>query len=232
MRQADLQTLQQSSLFHDIAPRVVAGIAADGLVQALPKGTFLFAEGDQPEFCHMILGGRAGLIAQDGADRETTIEFFGPGDMLVGAAVILDMPYLVSARLAADSRMLLIPAESFRRHVRHEPALANACLRQLASHWRLLIGQIKDLKLKTAPQRVGGYLLEKAGDVGGRAVVTLGEQRKVLAGRLGMSPESLSRALAELRSFGVGCHGRDVVISDVKQLREYCKQSKVPRANA
>lgn len=232
MRQADLQTIQQSALFRDVAPRVVAAITSGGIVQALPKGTLLFEEGEKPEFCHVILSGRVGLMAEDGPDREMTIEFFGPGDMLIGAAIILDLPYLGSARLAADSRILLIAADTFRRHVRLEPALTMACLRQFARHWRLLISQIKDLKLKTAPQRIGAYLLEKTTDVSGRATVRLGEQRKLLAGRLGMSPESFSRALAELRSLGVACRGHDVTISDVKQLRDYCGLSKPVRTDA
>jgi CRP/FNR family transcriptional activator FtrB len=114
----------------------------------------------------------------------------------------------------------MIPAEHFRDVLARDPALNAALVKELSRHWRLLVRQIKDLKLRTAPQRLAAYLLDLAGGRDGS--VELPEERRLLAGRLGMTPESLSRAFAQLASEGVSGRGRKVSIADAGQLRKYC----------
>lgn len=223
MRPSDLELLRQSPVFRDLSSEAIDRLVEGCFVQGLPRGAVLFHEGDQPEFCHVILSGRVGLLAADGDQRDVVVEFFGAGDLFIAPAVILDQPYLMSARVTADSRILMVPAEAFRRAMGREPALALACAQQLARHWRLLIEQIKELKLKSAPQRLGSYLLSAIGPAKGPAFLMLGEERKVLAGRLGMTPESLSRSLAQLRSIGVTTDGRQVCVANVERLRAYCR---------
>ena len=43
----------------------------------------------------------------------------------------------------------------------------------------------------------------------------------LIAGRLGMKPETLSRSLAKLRAFGVETTGRELMIRDVGALRAH-----------
>lgn len=228
MRPADLDLLRESPVFRELGAEVMERLIEGCFVQGLPRGAILFQEGDQPEFCHVILSGRVGLFAMDSDQRDVVVEFFGAGDLFIAPAVILDLPYLMSARVTAESRILMIPAEGFRRALEQEPALALACSRQLARHWRLLIEQIKELKLKSAPQRLGSYLLAAAGPEKGAVSIRLGEERKVLAGRLGMTPESLSRSLAHLRTIGVTASGRHVNIASVDRLRAYCQTGEGP----
>ena len=45
--------------------------------------------------------------------------------------------------------------------------------------------------------------------------------KSLIAGRLGMKPETLSRSLAKLRAFGVETTGRELMIRDVGALRAH-----------
>ena len=92
----------------------------------------------------------------------------------------------------------------------------------LAKHWRLLIRQIKDLKLRSTAERLAAYLLTLIPATSGPATLKLAEERKLLAGRLGMTPETLSRAFVQLRKLGVSSRGRQVQIASVRQLRDFC----------
>jgi CRP/FNR family transcriptional activator FtrB len=47
-------------------------------------------------------------------------------------------------------------------------------------------------------------------------------ERRLLARRLGMTPEHLSRAFARLRHQGVSTMGRAVMIADDEALRRFC----------
>lgn len=223
MRASDLDLLRESPVFRDLPPDALERLVEGGIVQTLPRAAVLFHEGEQPEFCHVILSGRVGLYAVDSDQRDVVVEFFGAGDLFIAPAVILEMPYLMSARTTEESRILMVPAQSFRRALDQEPVLALACARQLARHWRLLIEQIKELKLKSAAQRLGSYLLTAIAEEHGSVSLRLGEERKVLAGRLGMTPESLSRSLAQLRAVGVTASGRQINIANIERLRTYCR---------
>lgn len=225
MRSSDLDLLRKSPVFRDLDPAALDSLVEGGIVQMLPRGAVLFHEGEQPEFCHVILTGRVGLYAVDSDQRDVVVEFFGAGDLFIAPAVILELPYLMSARTTEESRIMMVPAQNFRRALEGEPALALACTRQLARHWRLLIEQIKELKLKSAAQRLGSYLLTAISEEQGSVSLRLGEERKILAGRLGMTPESLSRSLAQLRAVGVTASGRQINIANVERLRAYCRNS-------
>lgn len=219
MRPTDLPLIRRSRLFAQVAEKDLAAMLATCFVQTMPKGATPCQQGDKPEFFHIVLSGAVGLFGE-GPREETLIEFFGPGDGFVMAAVMLDAPYLVTARMLEESRVLLWPAAAFRAQVRANGALAYGASIQLSSYWRTLVGQIKDLKLLSATERLSAMLLALAPRQSGSTTVTLPGGRRLIAGRLGVTPQSLSRAFASLRPLGISGNGRQVTIANLDRLRE------------
>ncbi len=197
-----LALVRETELARRVGQSVMMRLVNGSLVQILPPRAVLFEEGAEPEFVHLVLSGRVGLVGSGGTTQEAVIEIFGSGSLLVVPAVILSLPYLVSGVVLAESRILLIRAELFRRALDDEPALTRAVVDLLAGHWRLLIEQIKDLKLRHAPERLAQWLLREAEAQGGERI-QISEPKCVVARRLGMSPESFSRAIAALEEGGV-----------------------------
>jgi CRP/FNR family transcriptional activator FtrB len=191
----------ETELAHRIGESVMMRLANGSVVQTLPPRAVLFEEGAEPEFVHLVLSGGVGLVEPGGTDHEAVIEVFGAGTLLVVPAVILSLPYLVSGVVLAEARIMLIPAASFRRALNDEPALARAVVDMQARHCRLLIEQIKDIKLRAAPQRLAQWILREA-EARGSDLIQIGEPKRVVARRLGMSPESFSRAIATLEESG------------------------------
>jgi len=219
MRATDLPLIRRSRLFAHVSEQDLAAMLATCFVQTLPKGATPCHQGEKAEFFHIVLSGAVGLFAE-GPREETLIEFFGPGDGFIMAAVMLDAPYLVTARLLEEGRILLWPAAAFRAQVRANGALAYGATLQLSSYWRTLVDQIKDLKLLSATERLSAFLLALAPSQTGRVTVTLPGGRRLIAGRLGITPQSLSRAFAALRPLGVSGSGRQVMIAEPARLRE------------
>ncbi|MBX3500367.1 MAG: cyclic nucleotide-binding domain-containing protein [Alphaproteobacteria bacterium] len=197
----------------------MGALLAPCFVQTLPKGTSLCVQGETPQFLHVVLSGAVGLFGE-GQREEMLVEFFGPGDSFILAAALLDAPYLLTARLLEQGRILLWPAAAFRAQVRANGALAYGAALQSSTYWRTLIGQIKDLKLLSAIERLSAMLLALAPARTGSATVTLPGGRRLIAGRLGITPQSLSRAFAALRQAGVSGDGREVFIADLERLRD------------
>lgn len=223
MRPSDHQLLKNTPLYAELGPGVADRVFRKAVVQTVPKGATVFGQGDMPEFVHMLLSGAVALVAEDEKLGPTVIEFFPAGEIFVAPAGLLELPYLVSAKAIEESRVLMLPADELRHLVTTETALAVALTRALARHWRLLVRQIKELKLKSASQRLGSYLIGKAPSREGSTSFRLAEERKMIAARLGMTPESLSRAFAQLKHAGVSGRGRTIEIADVSKLRDHCR---------
>ena len=94
-------------------------------------------------------------------------------------------------------------------------ALANALSVQLTKAFTSLSND----RLHTAPQRVARFLLAHCPADGKAASFRLPYQKSLLAGKLGLAPEALSRAFSMLRGHGVTVRGRLVHIDEPDALR-------------
>jgi CRP/FNR family transcriptional activator FtrB len=227
MRQSDREFVRQVPLLAELPEPAFAALLRRALLQSLPRTTVLCEQGETPEYLHIVLSGSVTLVGRSTAGDETVVDFFGPGDVLIAPAVMLDAPYLASARVVNDARIAFIPADDVRQAMATVPAFNQALAIQLALYWRRFIRQIKELKLLSAPERVAGFLVSLSSQCEGGAKVTLPEDRKQVAARLGMTPESLSRAFVTLRPLGVAGKGRQVTIADIARLAAYCHYDRV-----
>jgi CRP/FNR family transcriptional regulator, transcriptional activator FtrB len=221
LRLADEDLLKRSPVYRAIGARAMRLILHNAYAQALPVGTKLFHQGEEARFLHFVLSGRVSLLANVPGERDTVIEILAAGEALVAPAAILHLPYLVSAQVTVPARILFIPVEDFRAALAAEPSVALAMAELLARHWRVLVRQIKDLKLRSGAQRLAAYLLAIAKPGNGSTVVELPEPRQTVAARLGMTRENLSRAFARLRRLGVSGRGREVRIENIAELRQF-----------
>ncbi|WP_424943677.1 helix-turn-helix domain-containing protein [Aliiroseovarius crassostreae] len=96
-----------------------------------------------------------------------------------------------------------------------------AVLTAAHDHAHDLITHIEHLKGRSAAQRLSEFLLGLYDAKGASAQVTLPYGKKVLAGKLGIKPESLSRAFRQLIPVGVQNRDRLVQISNVAGLRDF-----------
>lgn len=218
MRSTDLPLIRRSRLFAQLEEPALRTMLAPCFVQELPRSAVLCRQDDKPEFLHVVLSGAVGLFAE-GLREETLVEFFGPSDVFILPAVMLDTPYLMTARLLEESRVLFWPVASFREQVASIGALSYGAALMLSSYWRGFVGQIRDLKLLSAAERLSAMLLALSPRRPGPVTVTLPADRRLIAARLGITPQSLSRAFASLRPLGVSGNGRAVTIADPARLR-------------
>lgn len=223
MRAQDLKLLETTRFYETVGRDAMERLTRNAFVQLVPKDGLLFMQGDAPEFVHLVLSGRISLGADDAGGHATVVEIFHEGQLFILAAAILSKPYLLTARALSEARVLMIPVETFREMLDAEPRLARALVDVLAGHWRLLVRQIKSLKLHSAAERLATYLVIRTDAREGAATIRLDEELRIVASRLGMTPESLSRAFTALRPHGVASRGRSVTVDDIGALRRVCR---------
>lgn len=215
-------------LFSDLRPEDLVILTRQARLEGCPPRKRLFREGEKPEALYVLLSGSVQLSATTTRDsREAIIEIVGAPDTFVLAAALTDSPYLMSATVLEPARLLLLPAAVLRQDIADRPELAMTLLASLAAQSRRMVRQLKNLKLRSTVQRLGWFLLNLAEPAANdTAVVTLPYDKQLIASQLGMTRESLSRALASLRAYGVETQGNRVLLKDPTALAAYCNASK------
>ncbi len=202
-RVPNIELIRRSPFFAAAGEAAMARLLRPSFTQQLPRGTILFDQGEVPGFLHLLLAGSVGLRAEAETGAGTIVEIFAAGELFLAPAAILGLPYLASGEALTDVRVLMIPAETFREGLAQDPRIARAAIELLARHWRLMVDQVVDLKLRPAERRVARFLARRVPEEAGAGPAELPEPRAAIAARLGMTPETLSRALTGLEQQGL-----------------------------
>jgi len=195
------------------APETRARLLAQARPLLLPRGAPVFPQGAPAEHVHLLLQGSVGLSTSEEGGTATLVEILGPGDAFPIGAAVLRLPSPVSAATLAPSRLVTIPGSALLAEAAGDAGLMRGMLEQMSRQWRLLVDQVADLKTRDATQRAARFLARRLARPQGP--VELPEPRSAIAARLGMTPESLSRALHGLEAAGlVRLNGRRVDVPD------------------
>jgi CRP/FNR family transcriptional activator FtrB len=179
----------------------------------------LSLQGTMPKYLHILLEGQVALTSTAADGTTAVVEVVHPVGHFVLASVLAELPYLITARAVARSRLLAVDATALLELVKRDPSLANSLLRSVSREFRTMVRQVRDLKLRTAAQRLGCYLLARVKDgEATQADFRLPFDKSLLAARLGCRQENLSRAFAALRTYGVETHGSRVILHDIPRL--------------
>ena len=200
----------------------VTALLADTRMMAAAPFQTLFAQDEAADSLWVVVEGTVGLVAATSPHESCVIDLAGPGQT-VGEAGLFDTGrYPAAAHTLTEARLARIPAASILAHIEANPALRRHLLGFLSIRLHTLVRQIARLRLMSAPQRLGDFLLGLAGRGPGPRTVHLACERRMIADLLGMTPESLSRALARLAKLGVHSQGRrDLVIDSPQRLRAF-----------
>ena len=209
-------------LFARLSNDLLAEVLAAATAHRYISGDTLFHQGEDPQSLHVVIDGEIGLFGTASDGEETVVNILRSGEIFIAAAALTGRPYLMSAKALAPSRILALPAERLRRDLQSVPDLAAGMLEAMSTHFRTLVREVKELKLKTSAQRLGLYLLSLTPKRSGSAVAWLPHSKRVIAARIGIRPETLSRNLAALQQYGVQVSATKVSIADLETLAAFC----------
>jgi CRP/FNR family transcriptional regulator, transcriptional activator FtrB len=201
-----------------VPARTLGRLAEHSVLHRVPSGSRLFEQAEIPAFAEILVGGSVELLGVRG-EEETRIGLVQPVDLLLPAAVLTRRPYLLRARVLEEAHILMIQAEEFRVAVSEDHALCIAVLACQAAQFRRQVKQAKNMRLRSAEERVGCYLLRllEAGPPGPSVRLPLG--KRSIASELGMTRETFSRTLASIARYGLRVDGDAVRIEDLAAAR-------------
>jgi CRP-like cAMP-binding protein len=180
----------------------------------------LFHEGDRASYFYCILEGYVRLFRLNGDGRDADIRICEPGDTFAECLIHSGNSHHYSAQSMNHVVLVRFHIAKVRLLLEERPGIGKAIMRSLSRHLLATMECLASDRMQTAPQRVANYLLTHCTKEGPAASLRLPFAKNLLARKLGLAPEALSRAFSTLKTSGVTVRGRWIGISNVDTLRQ------------
>lgn len=213
--------LARLPLFSDVTPEELERIAAGTNELRMDRGQTVFSRGEPCNGFHTVIYGQVKLFFTSPGGDEKVVELISPGQSFGEALMFMDKAYIVSAQAVADTLLLHVAKDAVLHELAHNPVFARRMLAGLSRRLHGLISDVESYTLRSATQRVIGYLLKDDALEDGH-VIQLAVSKKLIASRLNLTPEHFSRVLHDLAAHGlIAIEGRAVTIRDLTRLRSF-----------
>lgn len=220
-------------LFKELSEEQRARIAAGARMLRIARGETLFRRGDPAAGTYIVCYGRVKLSFVSPTGVEKVIEIIEQGQSFGEAVMFLEVPHVVSAQTLADSLLLLVPKEAVFENIDRDPVFARRMLAGLSRRLHQLVADVEAYSTRSGTERLIGFLLrdcvgasaeEGAPEPQGSIDIELPVAKGVIASRLNLTQEHLSRILHDLSALGlIEVHGRRIHVRDVERLRRHAR---------
>jgi CRP/FNR family transcriptional regulator len=175
-----------------------------GTSRRLSRGQELFTEGDPAGSYFKVAAGAVRLLRLMPDGRRHVVDFFLAGDHFAFSPLAA---YPYSAEAVIDSTVVAFPRRSFEQLIGRHPGLARRLLELVSRELVAAQDRLLLLGRKNAHERLASFLLmrlERAGQGdAARPQIDLFMSRTDIADHLGLTIETVSRSLTQLRRHGV-----------------------------
>ncbi|NNE80586.1 MAG: Crp/Fnr family transcriptional regulator [Silicimonas sp.] len=215
---------QSSQIFRNVPRMDVLDLISKGSVKEAERGASIHLQGERAHSLFIVLEGWVKLYRMSSCGNEAVVGVLSNGDCFGEAAAVPGEVFSTGAEAVAASKLLQIDAQDLWHAIDSDPVLCRAFLGATLSDNRALVHQLGQLKSHTAAQRIADFLLSLCKDEVGECIVVLPYDKVLIAGWLGMKPESLSRAFRRLEPYGVKIRKDRALIQSVERLLAFADE--------
>ncbi len=227
--------LSNMPLFKELSEEQRARIAERTRQLRAARGETLFRRGDPPAGTYVVAFGQIKLSFVSSTGVEKIIEILNQGQSFGEAVMFLDIPHVVTAQALSDALLLLVPKETVFENIDRDPGFARRMLAGLSRRLHQLVADVESYSTRSGTERLIGFLLRDCGaadslgncsaaQAEGGIDIELPVAKGVIASRLNLTQEHLSRILHDLSALGlIEVHGRHIHIRDLERLRKHAR---------
>lgn len=216
-------TLRATPLFESSSDALVRKLLKDSVSLKLARRQILVLHDDPAERFFLIRTGWVKLFRETLEGSEAVIDILPVGHFFGDTAIFNDNSYPFSAEAAEPSEVISLPLAPLALEIEENPKFALKMLSSMARYRKQQDLELEHRALQNAPQRLGCFLLRLTRqDQSGPVTIHLPYDKTLVASRLGMKPETFSRALAKLRAdMALKVKGSTIEIADIQTLAAY-----------
>ncbi len=211
------------ALFRGASPTQVAVVASQCRPLQVSRGELIAPINQRLPGIFAVAYGTVKLAIRHAEGEERVLRLVQAGQTFGESTALLDRPSRYEARALAECRLLVIPPLAVFSLVERDPRAARQVLRTLAAQNFERMSELESSSMRRGAQRLASYLdsLAEPSGENGSCTVRLPATKTVIASRLDMKKETLSRLLRALAEQGlIAVTQRDITILDRGRLAQ------------
>lgn len=216
--------LRRNYLFAGLPPQDLDGIIDNACLVTVRAGEMLFNRGEPARHFFLVLEGRIELSLVSSLGDKKIIDVISSGNTFA-EAIMFQHQSLFPVCAFGMENSLLVKIEN-QKYLAVLTDNAGACLALLGDvcrrlHWQLQ--EIENLSITNATHRLVRFLVDRLELTNpDKGLIELDLSRQVIAARLSIKPETLSRLLRRLVDEGVlQVDGRQLNVMSVDKLKQF-----------
>lgn len=217
---SDLEAARRCYLFSGLEDSQFHEISMHFNSVQLAPGQILFNQGDHAGAFYWVAEGIVRLYRVSQQGDEKVIELVGPHRIFAEAVMFMGGHYPVNAAAQTSTRLLAVEGRSFKEWLLKDAQRCFPLMAGMSSRLHKLVNEIDRLTLMKGSDRLLQYLMDHSDpDESGRQRVVWEAPKQVIASRIGVKPETLSRLLHKLSDQGcIEVQDRVLYIKDAERL--------------
>ncbi len=185
-------------LFEGFPEEILESISRSFIRRNIPKGTYLFREGEEADAMYVLIDGRTRSLTSDNQGKEFVFKIGEPIDVFGEISLIDDEPRGWTTQVEEDAVVLMLPKQEFVKHLESSPEMKDLVIKNLARIVRRLSNTMKSLALLDVYGRVRALFESLSVVVDGQEMIGQPLTQQAIADRVGSSREMIARILKEL----------------------------------
>jgi len=224
MNNVNIKDIRQHYLFSALSLKDLQQVATLAMFREIKAEENLFFQGEKAECFYFIMEGQIKLTRLTPEGNEKVIEILLPNQTFAEAVMFMDNEnYPVTATAIMPSKLICFNSAHFVNILQENPQTCINLLGDLAARLRGRLKEIENLTMKNATYRVVHFFLtelKKQDKINGRVELNL--QKQLIASRLSIKPETLSRIFSTLKNQGIlETDKKAIIISDIATLENF-----------
>ncbi|HPF78042.1 MAG TPA: Crp/Fnr family transcriptional regulator [Alphaproteobacteria bacterium] len=198
-------------------------LTAQAQLITLEKNQVLFVHEDESTRFFLITKGWIKLFRETFDGTQAVVDILTSGHLFGETSIFQSDKYPYSAEATERSEVISMPLSLLKTEIEANPKLALAMLSSMARYRRQQDQELEHRTIQNASQRIGCFLLRLTNqEEDGSVTIHLPYDKTLVASRLGMQPETFSRALGKLKNeTGIEIKGATITMKSLDQLSSY-----------
>ncbi len=183
----------------------------------------LFQSGEHLHGIYVLKTGEVKLFLPTTKGTDKIVGMIHEGNSFGEASVFNEMPCPVSAQTTKESTILIINKKVLLEELDRNPLFARRVISNMALRMHDMMLEIESCMQTSSIQKVMCYLSQQISNAKTSPIeFKLDSSKQVLASRLNLAPETLSRVLHHLSETGlIEMEGRLIRIKDIQRIRQH-----------
>lgn len=217
------ELLKNIGLFKQCEPSFFEKMDSGASVQKHAKGKILFLHEDEAKNFYYIKSGWVKLFRETLDGTQAVVDICTKGHIFGETSIFEDGVYPYSAEIVEAAEIIVLPIAALKAEIENNSKFAFDMLASMARYRRQQDREIEHRSIQNAAQRIGCFLLRLTSQTeNGKLTIHLPYDKMLIASRLGMQPETFSRALKKLQNeTGIEVKGASVSMDNLDQIVGY-----------